>query len=150
MNMSPDIRVKTSAKFGGIYKDLRNIAVGDSHELFFVCACLGYKQNKPKPIEKKEREDRFWSRTIDPEEWTCFYSIVLKEHGMDYSKIQDDEKVLGQIEKYANGGMEILINDVLSNYLVPNKKGNSYKLDMSFAKELPKAILSYISEQLLE
>jgi hypothetical protein len=146
--MSPDIRVKTSAKYGGIYKDLRNLAVGDAHELFFLCACLGYKQKIIKPIEKKEREDRFWSRTIDPEEWTCYYSIVLKENEMDYSIIQDDVQVLEQVEKYANGGMEILLDEVLSDYLIPNKKNNTPKLDMSFAKELPKVILSYIREQL--
>ena len=40
MSFSEDIRVKTEQKYKTLYNELKNFAVGDMHELFFLCACL--------------------------------------------------------------------------------------------------------------
>ena len=145
MNMSGDIRVKTDRKYKNLYIELKNFAVGDMHELFFLCACLGYRAKKKKSFGSAG-EERFWSRTITPEEFACFYAMLLDANSMDLSAIKDDKIVITEIEKYANSGMEILLDEFLRDYLV---KGNSdLKLDSTSSKELPKALLYFIYEQL--
>lgn len=142
MNMSGDIRVRTDEKYRGLYNDLKNFAVGDMHELFFLCACLGFKAGKKKALGGSG-EDRFWSRTITPEEYACYYAIILEEHSMDLISIQDDKEVLFEIEEYANAGMEILLEEFLSDYCT-----SVLKIESSHAKELPKMLLHFIYERL--
>lgn len=145
MNMSGDIRVKTESRYKTLYNELKNFVVGDMHELFFICTCLGYKANNPKPLGSNG-EDRFWSRTIIPEEYVCYYSVLLEKNNMDISIIKDDKLVLSKIEEYANGGMEILIKEFLSDYLI--KSSTELKLDPTSAKELPKTFLHFLYEKI--
>jgi len=142
MNMSGDIRVKTDRKYRNLYNDLKNFAVGDMHELFFLCSCLGFRAKKKKSLGSNG-EDRFWSRTITPEEYACYYAIMLEESNMDLSAIKDDTKIISEMEKYANAGMGVLLDNFLSEYC-----SSALKLDSSISKELPKALLHFIYEQL--
>jgi hypothetical protein len=146
MNMSGDIRVKTSNQYKHLYNELKNFAVGDMHELFFLCVCLAYRANKKKKALGTNGEDRFWSKTITPEEYACFYAIMLEENETNLEAIKDDKVVLAEIEKYANAGMEILLEEFLSDYLMKNK--TELKLNPADSKELPKALLHFIYEQL--
>jgi len=142
MNMSGDIRVRTDKKYRSLYNDLRNLIVGDMHELFFLCVCLGYKANKAKTLGSSG-EERFWSRTITPEEYACYYAMMLEKNNMDLSSTKDDKLVIAEMEKYANSGMEILLEDFLNEYCSAD-----YKLDNTYSKELPKALLLFIRDQL--
>lgn len=144
MNMSGDIRVKTNSQYKNIYNELRNFAVGDMHELFFLCVCLGYLSKKKKDLGT-DGDDRFWSRTIIPEEYACYYAILLEENEMNLATIKDDKIVLSEMEKYANAGMEILLSEFLSDYLIKN---DASKLNSTDSKELPKALLHYVYERL--
>ncbi len=144
MNMSGEIRVKTESRYKTLYNELKNFVVGDMHELFFICTCLGYKANNPKPLGSNG-EHRFHSHTITPEEYVCYYSILLEKNNMDISAIKDDKFVLSKIEEYANGGMEILLKEFLSDYLI--KSNTELKLDHTCIKELPKTFLHFIYEQ---
>jgi hypothetical protein len=145
MKMDAQIRVKTDSRYSRIYNDLKNVVVGDFHELFFVCACLGFKQRKSMPLGKN-REDRFWSNTINPREWAVYYSMILEENGLDFKGVQDDKLVLGIIEEYANAGMDILRVRFLNDYLLNNKE--EPQLDPSCSKELPKNFLHFIFDQI--
>ncbi len=145
MNMDSDIRVKTDRQYRTLYNELKNFAFGDMHELFFLCVCLGYKNNKRKTLGKSG-DDRFWSRTIVPDEWACYYAIMIESNDMDFHSILDDKKVIACMEEYANAGMEILMEEVLSMYVINNSDEPS--LDPSNSKELPKILLSFIYEQL--
>ena len=145
MKMDGQIRVKTDERHSRIYNDLKNIVVGDFHELFFVCACLGYIRNKKKPLGKSH-DDRFWSNTIVPREWACYYSILLKESNMNFSTIQDDKIAISIIEEYANAGMDILVNEFLHDYIIFSS--GIPQLDTSCSKELPKNFLHYVFEQI--
>lgn len=142
MNMSGDIRVKTDKKYRNLYNELRNLAVGDMHELFFLCVCLGYRAKKMKLLGSNG-EERFWSRTITPEEYACYYAMMLEKNNMDLSSTRDDKLVIAEMEKYANGGIEILLGDFLNEYCSAD-----YKLDITYSKELPNALLHFIREQL--
>ena len=144
MIMAGDIRVKTDSKYKDIYNEIKGSAMGDMHELFFLCTCIGYKAQKRKKLTNKD--DRFWSRTITPEEYACYYAMVLERNNMDLSTIQDDNKVISEVEEYANAGMEILLDECLSDYLV--KSINELRLDSTSSEKLPRAILHFIFEQI--
>ena len=69
--------------------------------------------------------------------------MTLEESNMDLSAIKDDTTIISEMEEYANAGMEILLDDFLSEYC-----SSGLKLDSSISKELPKALLHFIYEQL--
>ena len=143
MTMDRNIRVKTDRKYKTLYKQLTNLIVGESHELFFICACLGFKRGKCETLGKRG-DDRFWSGTISPEEWACYYSMHLQNNGMDFQTIQDDHAVMHSMEQYANGGMAILMEDLLKDYTTHAEE--EVLLDSGRCQELPKVFLCYLFE----
>lgn len=146
MKMDGNIRVATDARYKELYNNMKNNgAVDDFHELFFLCACIGYRKGSQSSIKK--RDDRFWSRTITPREWACYYAIVLEQNGFDYGKVSEDKDVLAIIEGYANAGMEILLEDFLGDYLIPSSRNADPQLDLTCCKELPKQFVHFIFEQ---
>ena len=145
MKMDGQIRVKTDSRYRKLYNDLKNLVVGDFHELFFVCACLGYKYKKRKPLGKMS-EDRFWSSTIIPQEWACYYALILEENNMNFLAIQDEKEIISTVEEYSNAGMDILIEQFLSDYLITS--GGEPQLDQGNSKELPKHFLHFVYEQI--
>lgn len=147
MKMDRNIRVKTDKKYRTLYKQLANLAVGDSHELFFVCACLAYKRRKRQPLGKRG-DDRFWSGTITPEEWSCYYAMHLADHDMDFQVLHDDAVVIAAIEEYANAGMELLREELLCDYTTESK--DEVVLDAARCSELPKEFLYYVFERGME
>ncbi len=146
MKMDGNIRVATDVKYKELYSNIKNNgAVKDFHELFFVCACLGYRNGVSTPIKK--RDDRFWSSTITPKEWVCYYAMILEKNNFDYTRIADDKDVITVIEGYTNAGMEILIKEFLGDYLRSNSNGADPQLDPSCCKELSKQFVHFIFEQ---
>ena len=142
MKMSTEIRVKTEKRFKGIYNDLKEHAMGDFHEIFYLCACLGYKNKARKPIGKNG-DDRFFSKTISSHEYATYYAMTVKENGYDFGSVQDDKAVINVIEEYANAGMEILLSDFLETYLI-DKGNNEPRLEKGSCKELAKTLMYYI------
>ena len=147
MKMDANIRVRTDKRYKMLYNQLKQLVVGDMHELFFICASIGYQNNAKKPLGK-EGEERFWSLTITPEEWCCFYAMILKDNNMNFVMIQDDKKVIGLMEAYANAGMEMLIRECLEDFLLKNRE--VIFIDSTAQKELPKMFLSYVFEKSIE
>lgn len=145
MNMDGTIRVKTDRRYRTLYNELKNFVFGDMHELFFFCVCLGYTANELKALEK-DGDDRFWSRTITPEEWACYYAIMVKTSDMNFNCIANDKDVLARMEQYANAGMEIFLREFLSDYLAVGS--GEPRLDVSASKELPKVALSFIHQRI--
>ncbi len=144
MKMDPSIRVRTERVYKNLYNQLRNVAVGDNHELFFICACLGYRRGLSKAIGSKS-DDRFWSGTIQPEEWCCYYAMILDENDMDFGRIKDDKQVIARIEEYANAGMEVLIEECLDDFLIAAE--GEPTIDRAMMKDLPKTLMHYIHEE---
>jgi len=147
VNMTGNIRVRTDKHYRVLFNELRNFVVKDMHEFFFLCACFGYRAGKRKPLGRN-REERFWSNTISPEEFACFYAILIESSDMNFSAVVDDKAVIAVIEEYANAGMQILLEDVLADYTMD--RGSDLRLDMSCSKELPKVLLAYIYEKASE
>jgi len=146
MKMDGNIRVATDAKYKELYNNMKSCSsIEDFHELFFACACLGYKRNKHTPLKKGD--DRFWSRTITPCEWASYYAMILEKNNFDLTKVGDDQAVLADISGYANAGMDILIEEFLHDYLLPNSRATNPQLDPACCKELPKQFVNFIFEQ---
>ena len=144
MNMAGDIRVRSDRHHRTLYNDLRNFVTKDMHEIFFLCTCLGYRADKRKPLGRNG-DDRFWSNTITPEEYANFYAMVIESSEMDFSVIADDKIVIARMEEYANAGMDILLEDILSDYTI--QRDSDLRLDPSCSKELPKVLLAYVYEK---
>lgn len=140
MNLSPDIRVRAHRYHHALYKQM----LEEMHELFFLCACVGFTEKKSKPLGK-DGEDRFWSGTFTPDEWNCFYAMVLAENDMDFTSIQEDRKVLARMEELANGGMDVLLQSLLQDYVIDT--GTALQLDSARTKELPKVLLGWLRER---
>lgn len=147
MKLSGDIRVRTDKHYRTIYNDLKNFVAKDMHEIFFLCACLGYRKGKKRPLGR-DGDDRFWSSTITPEEYASYYAMLIETNEMDFSVIRDDKVVIATIEEYANAGMNILLEDVLSEYAL--SRGDDLRIDPSCSKELTKVLLAYVYEKASE
>lgn len=147
MNMAGDIRVRTDRRHRTLYNDFRNFVAKEMHEIFFLCACLGYRSGKRKALGKNG-DDRFWSSTITPEEYASYYAMLIELNEMDFSAISEDKAVIASMEEYANGGMDILLEDILADYILD--QGEDLRLDPSCSKELPKVLLAYVYEKASE
>lgn len=144
MKMSSDIRVKTDKRHKPLYRELSKRVVKDSHELFFVCACLGYQRGQREPLGKNQ-DERFWSGTIKPQEWACYYAMHLAENSMDFTRLQDDVSVLADMEEYANAGMAVLMDELLCDYMAG--EGDNEVLDKARCGELAKVFLDFLRQE---
>jgi len=147
MNMASDIRVRTDRRYRALYNDLRNFVVKEMHEVLFLCACLGFREGERKPLGH-DKDDRFWSSTITPEEYASYYAMIIEHSDMNFASISDDKVVLSTIEEYANAGMGILLREVLNEYT--HKRGQELRLDLTVSKELPKVILAYVFQNVTQ
>jgi hypothetical protein len=134
--------VHTDQKYKELYNDLKGLAFREFHEIFFVCCSLGFKRDKQIKLGKN-KEDRFWSDRITPEEYSTYYAFTMSKNDNNLASVVDDRKVLDVMEEYANGGMTILIDECLSNFIVGENR-----IDKSSAKELPKEILGFLLSEL--
>jgi hypothetical protein len=145
MKFDGDIRVHTDNRHADLYNDLKNMVFNEMHEVFFLCGCLGYRKHVSTPLGKY-KDQRFWSKTITPDEYACFYAMILNENSMDFASTRDDKRVLARMEEFANAGVEILIKEFLCDYTTGNNE--IPRMDASACRELPKNLLHFISSQL--
>jgi hypothetical protein len=144
MKMDGGIRVRTDKKYGSLYRDLTGLVINGFHELFYTCACVGYRSKQAISLGKRG-EERFWSNTFTPEEWAVFYAIVLEENNLNFSAIDNEKQIIARIEEYANGGMAILLSDFLDSYV--KTIDDEIVLDVTASKELAKDLLQYVNEK---
>lgn len=140
MMMDTQIRVKTDFRYVGLYNNLKNLVVGDFHELFFVCATLGYRRNRARPLIRPD--DRFWSSTILPHEWACYYAIYIHESSLNIAAAANPRAIISRMEEYANGGMEVLIDELLGQYLISEDR-----LEIADNPKLSRLFLGYLYEE---
>lgn len=144
MKQSTDIRVKTDQRHEQLYKDLRPFC-GEAHAVFFLCFCTGLRAGR-RGEDKTSRGERFFSGSIEPDEWACYYAVAVKEGGMDLAVLDNDKRVLQIAESYADGGMQVLIEGLLSNYMANE---DELRLDTRACSELAWELLKFIPDQLV-
>ncbi|MTI57282.1 hypothetical protein [Geosporobacter ferrireducens] len=143
-----NIRVKVSKKYSNIYKELiseqvLHSKIFDSHgDIFTLCCALGYKYNECKPLEKGE--PLFFSHYFTKENEVAIRAIVVAATDKNYMILEEEkEKELISIaEQYAEGGMQILIKNVLSPFLLENDE--DYVLSFNKDSYVEKELLSFI------
>lgn len=142
------IRVKVEKKYHPIYKELtkkrnQHSSYFESHsKIFLLCALLAYREKEFKELDSSEA--LFWADSFDDYEVNVALSIVLNELEYDYGIIDDDEAVIRKVEQYANRGIEILIEQVLDDYL--KFRNGEYVLKIEEDVEFEKDILHLIDE----
>jgi hypothetical protein len=146
MRLPADIRVKTDIRHEQLYRDLRPHC-GEAHAVFFLCVCLAARQGVAEGAKAK-RAERFFSGTIEPDEWAVYHAIAVRDHGMDFSVLEDPKLVLAIAESYADQGMQMLIDGLLCDYMAGS--GEELKLDSRAAAELPWELLKFIPDQLVD
>lgn len=143
MKLSESIRVRIESRYRSLYNDLCEHVFGEAHEVFFFCVCVGSNINKREPLKKPE--DKFWSRTITPEEYAFYYCILLKESQYDASVLLDDKSMIHAMEEYANAGMASLLSGILQDFVTKAK--DQPQIDRPVAKDLAKILLGHIHEK---
>ena len=109
MKMDSDIRVRIDKQYDQVYNTITKGLEIESHVLFFICFCIAVAKKIP-PIPLAARNDKFWSRTFSSQEWTSMYSVILEMNSINLKSIESDEKVIRQIESFANAGMQELLS----------------------------------------
>lgn len=144
MNQSQNIRVRVNPKYAQLYEDLKPYC-GEAHAVFFLGFCLALSSGEA--IDSENRlADKFWSGTIKPDEWTCYYALAAQQATYDFTSLSDDQAVIRLAEHYADRGMEILIDELLRGYLLP---GDELRLDSRASAELPWELLKFVPDRLI-
>jgi hypothetical protein len=139
--MVTDIRVRIETTHRDLYDDMKEQWEWESHELFFVCACLGYSLGIRKELARPY--DRFWSSTITPHEWSCLYAMAVELADFDYGVLGDPKRVIFLAEAFANGGMQHLLDDFLGDYVTKGPDGGP-RLMPGSCQNLPRAFLLHL------
>jgi hypothetical protein len=142
MMMPTDLRVRIDERHRELYDGLCKVVVGDSHELFYVCACVGYARGRSVPLGRGTY-DRFFSQTITPAEWATMYAMAIHADGMEFSILRDPRRLITAMEGYANGGLSVLLDECLAEYVLDG--GTGPVLRGGVGKDLAKVVLSYVN-----
>lgn len=119
----------TSKRYEQIYIYFKDEYDIKYHELFCLCAALGFKYNIIEDVEEKGRE--FRSNYLNAYQKSIMYSVILNdpELGKNLESFSDEGFVLKarkKLEQYAEGGMKKLVEEVFKT------KFNSSGLDKTY------------------
>lgn len=139
--------IYTSEKYEGIYIEIAKNSNISYHDIFMLVCSIGFKKRKKSVIEKRGREFRVNYLSSD-EQKAVVYTILLEDP--DLSIVLEDlmkkERFLeyGKVlEEYAEGGMDILVEEVLPPNIHIETEGKAYK-------DYIIDIMSYIYEESIE
>lgn len=144
MNQSNTIRVRVNPRYSQLYEDLKPYC-GEAHAVFFLAFCLALSAGEEVQSENR-LVDKFWSGTIKPDEWTCYYALASQQADYEFSVLSDDQSVVRLAERYADRGMEILVDELLQGYLM---SGDELRLDTRASTELPWELLKFVPDRLI-
>ena len=133
-------------KYEPIYEHLNNEYGIKYSKIFLICACIGFKNNFLEEITGKGKE--FRSTYLKAEERANLYTIIINDCELGHQVEMFDNKEFinnckKKIERYAAGGMKILVDNVF------NTNWNGYNLDKNYSEydiDIMMYIYSIISE----
>ncbi|TDT72506.1 hypothetical protein EV215_0316 [Hypnocyclicus thermotrophus] len=133
----------TSKKYEDIYIFFNETFSIKYQDLFILCSAIGFKNNRHIKFDSKGRELR--SNYFSSAQKATAYSIILadKEIGREIEKFENKNFMLlarKKLEEYAEGGMEILLEEVFENKFIESK------LDIVY-KEYDIDLFSYVLEK---
>jgi uncharacterized membrane protein YjjP (DUF1212 family) len=130
----------TSKRFEEIYVHLNTKYEMKYQDLFLLCASIGFKNNRKSQVAERGRETR--TNFYKVKQKAAIYAMILsdEELGRNIEAFEDGEfprKARKLLEEYAEGGMEILVDEVFG------LRWDGHKLDESYT-EYEVDLLSYV------
>lgn len=128
--------VYTSKEYEDIYKKIQEAYGIKYAQLFMLCCSLGFK--KGRKISFKETGREFRSNYLNDDQRVSAYSILLNDRNLnitlkDFENQDMYHKFRQTLEEYAQGGMEVLIEEAfppgIKNY-INTKKYDEYLIDI--------------------
>jgi hypothetical protein len=121
--------VYTSKKYEEIYFHFNSKFEVKYQDLFLLCASIGFKKNRKAPVGERGRELR--TNYLKVKQKATVYSIILsdEELGKNIEAFEEDDfprKARKRIEEYAEGGMEILVEEVFGRRWDGNTLDSNY------------------------
>lgn len=121
-------------KYEDIYDYFRSEHGIETAEMFLLCASIGFKGERRKSFLKDSKNKQFRSNYLRPIGKTSFYSMLLAddELGLEVEDFSEENKdkysqYISRIEEYAEGGIEILIEEVFKSKFQDETLDRSYK-----------------------
>lgn len=138
--------IYTSKKYEEIYIFLKERYDISYDQLFTLCAVVGFKNNRASERESRGRE--FRGSYLKRDNKASLYSIILSDEDLgkqidSFDKNEYQKECIKKLEKYAEGGMEILVEEVFRG------KWGASKLDERYDEYIID-IISYIYEKSIE
>ena len=130
----------TSKEYEEIYIHFNTKLDLKYQDLFLLCASLGFKKNQKKKMDERGRE--FRTNYFNSRQKAAVYSIILNDPdiGKNIEAFENSEFRLTarkRLEEYADGGMELLIQEVFGH------RWDGHKLDPTY-HEYEVDLLAYI------
>ncbi len=119
----------TSKKYEDIYLEIADKHKLSYAQLFTLLAAIGFKNNRRSSFSEKGRE--FRSSYLKDDAKSIIYTILLSDEMLkldvedliDKNRFKDYTK---QLEEYADGGMEILIEEVFPPNIAVSTRSKKY------------------------
>lgn len=136
----------TGKKYEEIYILFKNKYDISYDQLFTLCATIGFINNRS--INRGDKGREFRGSYIKIKNRTSLYSIILNDSELGkavdlFDNNEYQKKCVAKLEQYAEGGMEILVEEVFKG------KWGANKLD-EFYNEYIIDIISYVYEQAID
>lgn len=136
----------TSKKYEEIYIYFNTKLDMKYQDLFILAASLGFKHDRKRPVGERGRE--FRTNYLNTKQKATAYSIILNdpEIGRNIEAFETSEfrlKARKRLEEYAEGGMELLVEEVFGS------RWDGHKLDPTY-NEYEVDLLGYIYEDAME
>jgi hypothetical protein len=145
-----NIRVEVHRRYHEIYRQLVGQVthypkIFNQHaDVFTLCACLGFRHGR-NPNNKGA--DLFWSHSFNAEQETVLTAIAVRNANFDYTLMERPEEIIRIAESYADGGMELLLESVLGDFIRKDDTGG-LSLDYHESSLLEKSLLVYVQSEL--
>ncbi|EJP6473040.1 hypothetical protein NHI66_002359 [Clostridium botulinum] len=138
--------IYTSKKYEEIYIFLKERYDISYDQLFTLCAVVGFKNNRA--LERESRGREFRGSYLKRDNKASLYSIILNDEDLgkqidSFEKSEYQKECIKKLEKYAEGGMEILVEEVFRGKWGRNKLAERYD-------EYIIDIISYVYENSIE
>ena len=123
--------IKVSKKYSQIYILFKEKYSIKYHDLFVIAAAVGFINNNEKePIDKKNGIE-FRTNYFNSTQKSSMYSIILNDQkmGKQIEKFEEKHYILKYcllLERYAEGGMEIIVNKIFKNKWDNNNLDENY------------------------
>ncbi|MDA2771328.1 MULTISPECIES: hypothetical protein [Bacillus cereus group] len=124
-----EMLIYSSQKYEEIYMKINKDLKITYKNIFLLCAALGARNGRTTPVTKRGRE--FRASYFNESEENLVYTIILNDetNGKNIELFNDPEfrkEARKIIEEYAEGGMDILVEEVFK------EKWNGIKLDEKY------------------